>query len=1307
MEFGLHTKLKKEGGGVALESKPAYTDEQLAADPDNEYKRNISSQVTIYNFDIKQQGEGIRTETNPIIKKMFLQNRYFRYDGNGNTAEIVTALRRKLLSDLKSEAGGKDGIKYGPLNEYYAYYASNSDKEPTTTDVTDRHYKASELGFKVKKGEPEKEYYVKDYSGEVILNQDALNAFTMLENTHTLDADYIYRDFKELVVELGYFEKEELTDEIPRLLEWIIPDAPSVDYPDRVLDKKENEYGTMIHSRGDIIASEKEDLLTLETEETKKIEYKYNFDPRELYTMYSYGTILIDGITPEIFLEKADSIWNDMCSAGGYGYCTNQNPCTTHTGKCGLANSFAESRTPYNIDYDSNGNVINYAQYNVSRPTFVSWVLIALETRFENFCTIQTKADNGNTITVMDIHNSATVARTCIEKYNGEIITDFDMLRPGDIIAYIDKDAENVTAVDIIGKKEGNKFLRYGVENSVGQSDKPKIDFGESEFYNTQKYKCCFGIRLFGKDKYVGYEGNEMVVSPVTGILLEYGTYDGTQVDSITGEEYRVNVDLKYGSLQDSPDENQNQNQNRNQNQNQNRDENSKGKTVSDKVGYAKILVLNSEYYKYLEQYTENRWKKSNESLVTTNNTFKEVLVDDKASTTEIDNHKKDMNNDTYSALNKLRSYDPNVKWSDLDQTVYGYKEFAESYETAGIAGYIIYIDGFICEKPDTTLKDVATEIPYNGNPKEEYKLTMDSYKKVTPTNYMTEIEYLDGSMKPFLDGSIQLESKYIEDRNYNTASLSASNKLKAEAMVKCKASSSMYIENVKKEDGKNEDIIFIKEGTILGRTMTDKELIESPKLRNNQYEKYEEVRQRTDEGTGKVIGENKIIGNYIRIIMRDQDKTPVENVENYMKLDVEKEFDWIGLYFWGPFESGGVNIDLCGPESISSCSPGEVAVGILQETDLVYPYHNYKPGSAISKFLRNCSAMDPVLCAPLSGFFTKDGVDYWGIVDENFGPHYGRYFNQNGGKTEYKPGSNSGTQYVVSGGSLVSMAEFKRLLNNRDPDIENYEHDVVTIDGTKYYDFVIVYDNGDGYSDGVYRVKEDGSMDGNCGESGPYYKLWLDDGKIGFFKGRPQRKVIYDNYTDGSFKQKVDEKLQKSDLQDALTAVANTNREKFIRIQMEVGKEEYLDEIIADIGEIVGDKYWFTERSAYAQGAIMHVLVGGSEQYLKEIKKFLNDEGHTVDELTDEVLVRIARVCWGDFRTTKMTQEQYDKHKGVTDKGRAYCEPEIALAALDGRLTVFDVEDWVRYGGYCPYGFKILDVNGIDSNRLKASLGY
>ena len=181
---------------------------------------------------ITQTGEGQRGETNSKIKKMFLINTYFRYNGTTDTAEIVTALRNKLKKDKL----GSDVVSYGALNALH-------DSSGNETDLTKENieYTASELGLDENKFPGT--YNIKDYSGQVSLNQDSLNAFSMLENIHTLDADYIYRDFKELIVELGYFTKEELTDEAPRVLGWIVPDISSFEnYPERYLDKSEESF---------------------------------------------------------------------------------------------------------------------------------------------------------------------------------------------------------------------------------------------------------------------------------------------------------------------------------------------------------------------------------------------------------------------------------------------------------------------------------------------------------------------------------------------------------------------------------------------------------------------------------------------------------------------------------------------------------------------------------------------------------------------------------------------------------------------------------------------------------------------------------------------------------------------------------------------------------------------------------------------------------------------------------------------------------------------------------------------------------
>lgn len=207
---------------------PVYPDID-ESEADYEIKKDIYVKI-VTTGNVVQTGEGQRKETNEKIKKMFLNNKYFVYDGTPKRAEIITKLRKD------------NNIAYGALSE------EKGDLDKTIT---------------MQEGTEQKTYKVSDYASNVTLTEKSLSAFSMLENTHTLDADYIYRDFKELIVELGYFTKEELTDETPKLLQWLIPDLGSYGFPVRVLDKNENEEGTMIHSEGDYKANEKNALKAL------------------------------------------------------------------------------------------------------------------------------------------------------------------------------------------------------------------------------------------------------------------------------------------------------------------------------------------------------------------------------------------------------------------------------------------------------------------------------------------------------------------------------------------------------------------------------------------------------------------------------------------------------------------------------------------------------------------------------------------------------------------------------------------------------------------------------------------------------------------------------------------------------------------------------------------------------------------------------------------------------------------------------------------------------------------------------------
>lgn len=60
----------------------------------------------------------------------------------------------------------------------------------------------------------------KTASGDVM----SLTAFSILEQMHTLDAEYIYRDLKEFLIELGYYTKSEFEYISTNVLTWFLPD---------------------------------------------------------------------------------------------------------------------------------------------------------------------------------------------------------------------------------------------------------------------------------------------------------------------------------------------------------------------------------------------------------------------------------------------------------------------------------------------------------------------------------------------------------------------------------------------------------------------------------------------------------------------------------------------------------------------------------------------------------------------------------------------------------------------------------------------------------------------------------------------------------------------------------------------------------------------------------------------------------------------------------------------------------------------------------------------------------------------------
>ena len=853
-----------------------YTDEEIEEDREKNRLRAIAKEHIYADLTLdaaKQTGDGIRTETNSEIKKMFLMNRYFRYDGNMDRAEQITQLRETY------------GIPYGALNTRTvtvnnSHYVENLSKEEYDNLLN------SSIEYSTKSGEPTT-VTVKDVSGSVQITQDSLNAFSMLENTHTLDADYIYRDFKELIVELGFFTKEELMDAIPRVMEFPVPEIGSSGYPKRNIDKTEVEKGTMIHSKGDIKASDKLTFAKFLAEndvedKDEKGDALYGPDDVETKVQDNMGDApKADGGSTssnskgnegfmQVAIEVAGKVKTRHYIGAGTGeytfpienyhtdkICENgicqYNCAGVHTNGDSLSCSSFVSECLYQSGYEE--------QIEGGQKIFATGDALSALVQFLS-AGIEVKAF----LCMEDCCNSE-IESTC-QSNNIELIkmtpTSYeDKMEPGDIcFRAIEGNEHTYIYAD---KDSGTSFKELGF---------PELCYGsESDNYytseTTDSLKCA--VRIFDVEKkddgskYEGYLGNEAVVAPMTGVLLEYGTY--TDEDKITNKaengeeketyEYRENVDLNYpkestlleGVLSDENNEVSSQKEN---------DAVEKEKVV-DKVGYAKMLVLDEKSLKILEAGSSS-WE--SDQLLEVGETaynFPDVSL----------TKEEDMED-----------------WSLEKTTAYGFKEFAENYHDYGLSGFTIYIDGFVCELPDESGGEVDGEEGENDE-RNKYKTRYDGEDLSLDVFKEQDISRLEGE-DPELDERIQ--SKYKAIDSMQLSSKSATERINAENVCKDKAFS------VVSTGG----LVFIKEGTVIGRTMSDIEANDVTKagikVRKNPQHEYEYYRKEKEKGleydeNGKPFYDGDwVIGNYLRLMFYDKESELIENIEDYMKLDGTKE---------------------------------------------------------------------------------------------------------------------------------------------------------------------------------------------------------------------------------------------------------------------------------------------------------------------------------------------------------------------------------------------------------------------------------
>lgn len=516
---------EKEGGWEQVE----VNDDSPSSIKEFEGKDKLYIKETIKAGDIEQTEDGVRKATNSSIKRMFLEDKYFIYDGTVKKADMIMKVKEgksggKASDFEKKTTDEKQKIIQEIEKETYVF------KKETDTDGIEKIVSIVDTT----ENSDVEEKYTKDTEqyevveginlvGKISLSKDSLSAFSMLENMNSLDADYIYRDFKELIVELDYFDKEDLTESKTDVFEWILPDTGSAGWPVRKFDKNENYYGSLIHSKEDydiktgVAMKEAAAIISEIPEEIPEdvVIEESNNNPSESSNTVATGSM-------GEFVEKAYEIHNimetDKSQGGGWDYCVYK-PGDGDTHKyghsCGLASTIEEAVA---------------GQHNTCCATYVSWCLKQVGyTDFKN------------------MHGAKSTYDWTVEQGFTPILS-YEEMQPGDLLFnkhdYTGSDVSQIGHVQILGNNK--EWLNAGSVEAINDSPKSY----------TAKFIIGMRPNLSGAGKvFEGYEPGQLVVSPASGEVIEAGLT--TRKNQETNEDEEVGF-IKIRTLEHGHDKNNN-----------------------------------------------------------------------------------------------------------------------------------------------------------------------------------------------------------------------------------------------------------------------------------------------------------------------------------------------------------------------------------------------------------------------------------------------------------------------------------------------------------------------------------------------------------------------------------------------------------------------------------------------------------------------------------------------------------------------------------------------------------------------------
>ena len=440
-----------------------------------------------------------------MVKNWLKYGYYFIYDGTTRTADEIILAKEKLAG------------KYNPNN-------------PLLINVSNQEALNKDGGQSVGSESIAKQIDKKAESLNKILENNglsvrlqridfekksALTAFSMLEGMHTEDSEYIYRDLKEFLIELGYFTRADFETIETDVFKWLLKGYKVYkdEWPDPQYEINATEYGTFIRSKASLDAQKNDERQVKQKEIKKNVNTNTSLSSLSpsVGTLYTATT----GVTYNVFYQNSSGNDQIPYSQG-----------TIWSSACG-ATSVAMLMSAYGSTYTERDVAQYMTEHFPGGETNVDNLRVAIKEIANLETTYYAHGENAHGVSASDNDTVERVLRDAISQGKPAIIT-----RPNHYMVLVGLTASD--NVEILNPWMGesnysNYTLRQFIDNIM-----------DTNIVIPNEIPTGFTGENNSVKKLEGFKAGLKVIAPETGVIEEIGTIDNSQ-DNNTNSINNIN----------------------------------------------------------------------------------------------------------------------------------------------------------------------------------------------------------------------------------------------------------------------------------------------------------------------------------------------------------------------------------------------------------------------------------------------------------------------------------------------------------------------------------------------------------------------------------------------------------------------------------------------------------------------------------------------------------------------------------------------------------------------------------------------